>query len=100
MPRVDSVASLIKGRRNYRLHVALYSTEFKDSIHTKKGPNSVLNAVFYDNTGYLNFTAWGSRAQSMNATLGTLPSCSPQRQTLQISAIRDDRKRVLPAMEN
>ena len=68
-PRVDSVASLIKGRRNYRLHVALYSTEFKDSVHTKKGPNSVLNAVFYDNTGYLNFTAWGSRAQSMNATL-------------------------------
>ena len=68
-PRVDSVASLIKGRRNYRLHVALYSTEFKDSVHTKKGKNSVLNAVFYDNTGYLNFTAWGSRAQSMNATL-------------------------------
>ena len=66
---VDNVASLRKGMRNYRLHVALFSIEYKDTVQTRKGPNSVLNAVFFDNTGYLNFTVWGDRARSMNLTL-------------------------------
>ena len=43
--------------------------EYKPSVQTRKGPNRVLNAVLYDNTGYLNLTAWGDRADSINATL-------------------------------
>ena len=66
---IDTVASLRKGQRNYRIRVAVFSMEYKPSVQTRKGPNRVLNAVLYDNTGYLNLTAWGDRADSMNATL-------------------------------
>ena len=45
--------------------------EYKPSVQTRKGPNRVLNAVLFDNTGYLNLTAWGDRADSINATLTT-----------------------------
>ena len=66
---IDTVASLTKGKRNYRVRVAMFSKEYKPSVQTRKGPNRVLNAVLYDNTGYLNLTAWGDRADSTNATL-------------------------------
>ena len=66
---IDTVASLRKGQRNYRIRVAVFSMEYKPSVQTRKGPNRVLNAVLYDNTGYLNLTAWGDRADSMNAML-------------------------------
>ena len=66
---IDTSASLRKGQRNYRIRVAVFSMEYKPSVQTRRGPNRVLNAVLFDNTGYLNLTAWGDRADSMNATL-------------------------------
>lgn len=66
---IDTIASLRKGQRNYRIRVAVFSMEYKPSVQTRRGPNRVFNAVLFDNTGYLNLTAWGDRADSMNATL-------------------------------
>ena len=66
---IDTIASLKKNQRNYRIRVALHHSEYKDSVPTRRGPSSVLNAVFFDSTGYLNCTAWGDRAKSMDAML-------------------------------
>ena len=68
MSNINTVASLTKGQRNYRIRIAIKYTDFRP-IQTKKGPTNVLDAMCYDSTGFILFTFWGGRADSMQGAL-------------------------------
>ena len=69
MSNIHTIASLRKGQRTYRIRVGLKSKDYRKGVPTKRGPTNVLDATCYDSTGFILFTFWGGRADSMNAAL-------------------------------
>lgn len=58
---VVPVSALSAGKTRWRVRISLHSKELR-SVTTKKGPTHVLNATFFDASGFIKLVWWGDRA--------------------------------------
>ena len=54
------VSALSAGKTRWRVRISLHSKELR-SVTTKKGPTHVLNATFFDASGFIKLVWWGDR---------------------------------------